>query len=348
VPIVEASIDGHAPMRFILDSGASFLAIDRRAAASLELEFLDLTKDGGRAPSLDAGEGRFDVRDGARVREIHAGPFVGRDVAALVLDLSPVEQACGVRVDGVLPASMFRGGLLTLDRGRGDVTFVAGSLPAADGEDVLALERDDRAYVAAAVDGKPCRFLIDTGSEDFVSVPQSLTGGLRFRVPPTVVGRYLTMAGVSLQRKGRLDGALTWGRRSIADPIVALSAADYGKVGIEFLRDFRTTFDFSGARVRFERTTEAPIVSRPVRSPGAGFLRGDGGWVVRYVLDDGSAAAAGVREDDRVELIDGRPSSSVGLLAYQEMLASQERITLRVVRDGVARDVVLTVRTLVE
>ena len=55
-----------------------------------------------------------------------------------------------------------------------------------------------------------------------------------------------------------------------------------------------------------------------------------------------------VRRRVGVELIDGRPSSSVGLLAYQEMLASQERITLRVVRDGVARDVVLTVRTLVE
>src|SRR5882724_11200132 len=67
LPIVEATIDGHGPLRFLLDSGASGLFIDRRVAGELKLEPVDLTLGGAQAPTFSAGEGNFTVRDAARI-----------------------------------------------------------------------------------------------------------------------------------------------------------------------------------------------------------------------------------------------------------------------------------------
>jgi membrane-associated protease RseP (regulator of RpoE activity) len=347
LPIVEVSIDGHGPFRFILDSGASCLFIDRRAADELRLERVDVTGDEA-ARGIDSGEGAFSVRQAARIREFRAGPLVDRDGQALVVDLSPMERAAGGRIDGAVPAGMFRGGLLTLDHGAGDATFGPGELPAPDGREVVAIDYDDRCFVSIPIGGRRCPVLLDTGSRYFLSLPASLESSLRFRAPPAVVGRLATLAGIAPLRAGRIDGTLMWGASRIADPVVGLSAADFGNAGMAFLREFRVTFDFTNRLVRFERTGAEPIRCPPVRSPGAGFLREEGVWAVAYLLDGGPAERAGLRVGDRVAAIDGRPVSDVGRVEYEKMLATRERMTLRVLRDGAARDVVVEIATLVE
>jgi len=348
IPIVEASIDGHGPLRFLLDSGASGLLIDRRVADELKLDLVDLTQDGAGANSFDAGEGTFAIRHAARIHEFRAGPLVDRDREALVVDLSLMERASGARIDGALPAAMFRGGLLTVEHGRGDATFGPGELPPADGKEVLTIEYDDRCYVTLDVGGHRCPVLIDTGNDGFMHVPAALETSLRFHQPPAIVGRFATLAGITPRRAARIDGTIMWGACQVADPVVELSAANYGNVGMEFLREFRVTFDFANRRVRFERAAGAPVRSPPVRSPGAGFLHDEGAWTVGYVLAGGPAERADLRAGDRVVAIDGRPASDVGTVEYEEMLATRAGITLRVVRDGAAREVVVAITTLVE
>jgi hypothetical protein len=297
--------------------------------------------------TLDAGEGSFSVPRAAVVREFRAGPLVARDGAALVIDLSTFARSVGVRIDGVLPAQMF-GGLLTLDHCRGDATVTAGELPPADGREVIELQFGDRAFVTMDVGGRPCPFLIDTGKDGFLAMPAAAETVLRFHAPPAVVGRFATMAGITPRRAARVHGPLQWGACRVADPVVSLSAAGYGLVGIEFLREFRTTFDFTNHRVRFERAGDEPICSPPLRSPGAGFLHEDGAWTVGYVLDGGPAERAGLRVGDRVEAIDGRPVREVGNAEYEKLLATRASMSLRVVRAGAASDVAVAITTLVE
>jgi hypothetical protein len=347
LPIVEASIDGHGPYRFILDSGASGLFIHRRVADELRLDVVDVESEGEATGDLDAGEGAFSVRQAARIREFRAGPLVDRDGLALVVDLSPIERVAGGRVDGALPAQMFRGGILTIERG-GDATFGPGELPPPDGREVVEIDYDDRCFISIDLGGRRCPVLIDTGSRYFLSLPAALETSLRFHAPPAVVGRLATLAGIAPLRAGRIHGTLMWGSCRVADPVVGLSAAAYGNAGIEFLREFRVAFDFTHRRVRFERTGTEPVRCPPVRSTGAGFLSDDDAWTVAYLLDGSPAERAGLRVGDRVTTFDGQAVSEIGRSEYDKMLATRASVSLRVIRDGAAQDVVVEVVTLVE
>jgi C-terminal processing protease CtpA/Prc len=120
-------------------------------------------------------------------------------------------------------------------------------------------------------------------------------------------------------------------------------------VGMRFLREFRTTFDVAHDRIELERTSDGPVRSPSIRGPGADFFRKDDMWTVWYVVKGAPADRAGLRAGDRVESIDGRPTSSAGIDDYySDLLANKDGMKLRVVHDGVARDVDVAIVTLVE
>lgn len=346
--LAEASIDGRGPWTLVLDTGASVASIAPRVAEALHLERGTFGReDEGVAVGGAAGT-QIRVRNAVRIDALRVGPLVVREIDALVLDLSGLERVSGIRIDGILPAAAFREVLLTLDGPAARVTVERGELPPPDGADVLALEGGALPHVTVDVGGAPCRVLLDSGSTEFVTVPAALAPALRFRAPPVETGRVGTIADAVAVRSGRIDGSLAWGRHRIQDPVVGLTPAENGSAGLRLLTEFRTTFDLGHDRVRFERSTDAPILSRPVRSPGAGFLRGEDAWTVAYVLDGGPAARAGLRVGDRVDRMEGLPIAQVGTM-YEILVATSDTLRLRVTREGdAAREVAVPVETLVE
>ena len=343
--IVPTYVDGRGPWNFLLDSGANHYAIDLRAADSLKLEREG--GDGVRLTNMLTG-GRTDLLGCARIQEIRAGPLVESDTGAEIVDLSLAEQALGTRVDGVLPASAFRDGLLTFDYAGGTVTVALGELPPPDGREVLALRPGPLPCIPVDIGGNPVTVLLDTGSSSALCVPAACEPSLRFHAPPAAVGMHGTLAGVVRDRAARLDGTIAWGRHRIADPVLSLTPGEYGLAGRELLGEFRVTFDFAHARVRFERPGSEPIRSKPVRGIGAGFLRRDGVSIVEYVFEGGPAARAGLRVGDRIEAVDDCP---VGELAYSpraERWDGRESVKLRIVGPDGPRDVVVPVVTVVE
>jgi hypothetical protein len=180
-------------------------------------------------------------------------------------------------------------------------------------------------------------------------VPTTYESSLRFRAKPVVVGYIASLAGQTPIRAGRLNETIAWGRHRIVSPVVDLTSGSNAVAGIDVLREFRITFDFSHSRVRFERSDdEGPIRSRSVRSLGIGFLRKDGASIVEYVLDDSPAARCGVQVGDCIETIDGRPVAGLSRAQRNEMLHDRTSLRLRVTGVGGTRDVVVPVATLVE
>jgi S1-C subfamily serine protease len=146
-----------------------------------------------------------------------------------------------------------------------------------------------------------------------------------------------------------LDGTIAWGRHRLEDPVVALKSGDGGIAGMQVLRNFRITFDFGHARVRFERAGDEPIRSESVRSPGFRCMYDGGAWTVAYVLPDSPAARAGVHVGDRVETVDGQAVADIGVARLRTMTETGDALRLRTVAaDGTTRDVVVDVATLVE
>jgi hypothetical protein len=350
-PIVETWIDGHGPLRFALDSGTpfygDFCAVDTRLAVDLHLHIDGLPLG---AP-VHEGPRSYALGSSTELNELRTGEFLVRNVRAKVIDLSPLERLTGVRIDGVLPAAAFGGGLLTIDPARGSVTYAAGGLPSVDGKRVFALGALAPARFSVDVDvaGVPCTVAIDTGWDGFLKLPDACDATLLYRAPHALVGRSGTLAGIAMRHAARVDGTIRWGDCALVDPVVEIASSDFGMVGMRFLHEFRTTFDVAHDRIEFDRTSDGPILSPSIRGLGADFFRNDDMWTVWYVVKEAPAERAGLRVGDRIETIDGRPTSSADIDGYySDLLAHKAGMKLRVVRDGVARDVDVAIVTLVE
>jgi len=346
--VVEATIDGRGPYHLVLDTGASALVLSPRVADELDLPRGGVASVEGTFAVGGAQGTEIRVPQAARVREVRIGGAVLRGIDAMLIDMAPFGRATGVAIDGLLPAGAFPGFLVTMDFAAGEVVVAQGVLPPPDGGDVLPLDDGTLPHVTVEVGGRAMSLLIDSGSTDFLSVPGAAAAGLRFRAEPRVTGRFMTIAGPVASTQARLQGDVAWGRHRLVQPVVTLNAGDEGTCGTALLDAFRTTFDTANRRVRFERTSAAPIHCKPVRSPGFGVLRGGDTWTVAYVLGGTPAATAGLRVGDRIATVDGLPAAQIGSTLFAVIVAASPSIRLGVVRPDGVRELVVPVATLVE
>ena len=121
--IVQATVNDAGPFTFVLDTGAGATILSRRAARLAGLR-------AGRPVSLYGGGGRMHGYR-AVADAIRAGSTERSAVAVVVADvLGPASAETGRRLDGILGAPFFAGGVLTIDYPRRAV-WIGG---ASDGE----------------------------------------------------------------------------------------------------------------------------------------------------------------------------------------------------------------------
>jgi len=343
---VEVRIDGQEPLRFLLDSGASLVAISKRVAADSSFQAMTFNPILG-APSVRSPSENVGIGEAVRIPELRVGSFAFADVPAAVFDFTPFDEATWTRVDGVLPACAFRGSLLVFDSPRRTVSVRSGELPTPDGGDVLAFQ-GDRPYVETTVGGETRRTLLDTGFSGSTIVPDRIAASLRFRSLTSLAGKSRTLSGDTDTGAGRLDGGMAIGRWRLHDPIVDVEPADDCMIGSGVLREFRVTYDFARGRVRLERSDDAPIESASVRDIGAGLLHRAGAWIVAYVRDGGPADRAGLHVGARVVEIEGHVFGDLSRDDYGALVSSRDSLRLIVERDDARREVVVPVETLVK
>ncbi len=345
VPFVETMIDGRGPYRLLLDSGSTFLVLDERVVTALELPRQSLQPD-GTSVSIDAGAGHAELREKAWVHEMEAGPFHVRDVGALVMDLRSLEDAAGMRVDGVLPVTALQQGLLTLDFAHQSIRWAPGKLPTNGGDVLELLDGDYRPVISARVVGHECPVLIDTGFQGFLALPAVMENALQFRASPVALGLSQTAAGIHERRAGRLTGTVLFGTHRLRDPVVDLSPRSCAAVGSGLLQTFRVTFDMAQRRVRLDRDKKDDIVSPSIRGTGLTFELEDDAWRVVYVVKGSPASTSGLRIGDRVDRIDDQPVETLD--CWFDDASGAAFIDVRVLGPQAPRVVRLPVATLLE
>lgn len=333
--LVNVRLDGGPAQRFLLDTGASAVVLAQSAVDELRLPTLALDPAKGGFVLQGADDSTARVQRIVPLRSLQCGPLSMRDVDALVLDLLPLQQVCGQPVAGVLPATMFRDCVLTIDypARRVEVASQDALAPAELGSGgTMPLLQGALPHVELAIGGSSMPVLLDSGSSGPLAMPKSLP--LEYQGPPRETGKHMTIGGVLPSLQARLAHDVDWAGHVLRTPIVDLQNEDSAAVGTAVLAHFRMVLDQPRQRVTFARDRREPIAFPPVRGQGFGFRITGDSWTIAYVLDGTPAAAADLRAGDRIVAVDGHAVAGATRADHDEAMASRPATTLRVQRGG--------------
>ena len=202
--VVPVLLEAKGPYSMLLDTGADPSLVDARLVDELGLDPTTL-------PDLVVGE-------------LHAG-----DVAAVTADLSEMEDALGIRIDGVLGQSFLEGRVVRIDYPDRIVEFPAsGSHPEERERVVIPFRRAEEALLVddAAIGDQAVTAIVDTGFDGTIAI----TGSAHSPEEATV-------------RRFRIGGL------TVSSPDVTFQASEekrsYGvRVGNGFLKDYVVTIDY--------------------------------------------------------------------------------------------------------
>jgi hypothetical protein len=345
---------GFAGRTFILDTGAQ----STHFTAELVAEARMRTAGGVGITGTGTGRvaGRYVAATTLRIGAL-AIP-VGRGISAPAEALfGSVYSASGRRFDGVVGYDLFAAFVVQIDYAARELRlYPRGRAPAAAGEAIPIRLIDRKPYFAAQVSiagapAMPVLLHLDTGFGGALGLNQGFVAreSLLGRVGPTLVAWNRGVGGVTEARLARL-GTLQLGPFAIERPIASLAlvrgagvrAASDGRIGGELLRRFTVTIDYGARTVHL-----APNASlgTPFEADMSGITllaAAEGTPIVANVAEASPAAAAGLRDGDRLIAIDGRPASGMSLEAVRAALREHSAARrLTVLRDG--RQIEMTV-----
>ena len=243
-PVVEVTINGSGPYRFVLDTGATISVIDPRLTQELGLPEAKGVRDTtGHARTL------------VRARELRIGDAELRGVT-LSSDAS-VTALFGARGPrGVLSAYSFPDHLLSIDYPARRITIEKGKLGKADGQTIFEYRSDDMfPTVPVRVAGTETRATVDSGSGYGLMMPTKYLKELPLSSEPVAVGQARTHAATMPVTRAAVKGAVELGKYDLGIEDVLFTDIRIGKlqanVGFEVLRKFVVTLDSKNRRIRF-------------------------------------------------------------------------------------------------
>jgi hypothetical protein len=262
---VQASLNGSAPLWFLLDSAStSALILDQRRAVELKLPVH------GRGLGVGAGEGTFDVTYSHGVSVSLAGvEFSDQTVAATPLDT--LRRYAGRELDGILGHALFSRFVVEVEYAKGTVKLYEPQAYRYSGRgQVLPVSLEGRHFCIKAkifLDGsQPIegKLLVDTGAGQILTTLNSPFVDLHRLLPPQW-NKGSTRVQVGLGGETRVFAAharsIELGQFMFHDLAVELSrdksglfaSSDFdGILGGEMLRRFKVIFDYSRQRVILE------------------------------------------------------------------------------------------------
>jgi Aspartyl protease len=231
------SVNNADNLRFLLDTGASNTAIDRRVAARLGLH--------GQAAKVI----NFDktvALEWTDVQEMTFGPEHVRNVRVMIEDLGYLRSA-GVRVDGVIGLDQLRGQSFLVDYARESVVFGPTATGGMHGVPMRADARSIR--VEVDLGARPVWMVADTGTRGIMLYEDTLkellanyrvegrTGGVSLGGPfenHIALGPRLRLGGQDLDREVVLISAAGAKRLSGVSGYLGLASLNAKQVAFSF------------------------------------------------------------------------------------------------------------------
>jgi len=343
-PIVELTINGTGPHRFILDTGAMTTVIDRGLVEEIGLP--EVGTDELKSPAADKPM----LVPRVSMKMATLGGIIIHDLGAAVLDLAGMfgsEDA----PRGVLSARVFSGVLLAIDYPNDRIVVRAGELGPSDGARIFQYEESDGfPTLTLSVAGTEIKAHLDTGSPATFSLPGQYMKSLPLESEPIHRG-IARMVDTEVKLYGaKLDGSILVGEYTFENPDITFGEGfPAGNVGYGFLSRFSVTLDMKNKRIRLDGeavmaaapTTGTPTMVRRIqRGTSSGKVYGvmspgiDGDPLVINGVGEGSVAeAAGLQAGDIVLAMNDEQVSELSSQERISMLRASPLI-LEVERDG--------------
>lgn len=321
--LIEGTVGGAGPYRFLIDTGSSITLVSDHIAETLpgfriagSLASVQVVSAAGGStllgstnlPSLELGGSRF------------------TNLRAAIYDFTDFSNHLGFTVDGILGLPIFRDVLLTLDYPRNRVVisprFPARAVPGI--AIPYALENGTRPIINAALGDTSFNALIDSGSDlPFTLNPTGLNP--EFKAGPRTGPVVSTLSGNEPGQIGRLADILTLGTCEIIEPRVMLTD-QLSTIGAEILRHFTLTIDQHRGLVILAPASESAVQLPAQRSTGLSFARLPAEWRVLQVLDDAPPATHQIEPDDAIVGINGEPVTRWNLDRFEKQLREADSI----------------------
>jgi hypothetical protein len=247
-PIVNVSINGKGPYRFILDTGASMTDIDEGLKDELGLPSAPSnahTPDGASAPLV-------------RIDNLRVGDASLTGVVAGVGPLSRMFRSDAPR--GVLSASNVPGYLVILDYPGKQVSIQKGELPPADSRAIFQYTAEQiLPNVPVRIGTVEVRAHPDTGSPGGLTLGTKYMRELPLASEPVEVGRARTPGGEFPVHSAKVESNVELGQYKLDvteirfSDINPIPGEPTGNIGYQILRRFIITLDSKNRRIRFDQ-----------------------------------------------------------------------------------------------
>jgi predicted aspartyl protease len=333
---VVTTIDGKGPYHFLVDTGAGITVITPQAAQRMGLV-------GGRNIQANGMGGSVRVRT-LELRSVRVGRAVVNDVAAAIIPLPPdfTYQGDYGTIDGVLGYSFLKHFAVTIDLRNHRLTLTSPKAyrKAPGATSVAANFTGGTPLVAAAIDGVPGTFQLDTGDNGYVLLGAAYTAAHEFakQYPKSVPMIFEGVGGMQHGAAIRVKN-FTIGGKSIPNELATLSFAKTGvmsasalagNVGVDVLRRFAVTIDYAHDRV--DLVPNAALRQYvPFHYTGAIATRqAQGTFRVLAVAPNSAAAKAGIESGDVFVDLNDYPLARLDDAQIKEAIqAASIRYTLR-------------------
>jgi hypothetical protein len=249
MPVIEVKLNGQGPFVFAIDTGGGMQAdIDPSVATQLKLDPLGTVLSGD--PSLQ-NDRRLEI---TKIDSLTFGGAEFRNVTAVIRPQRITKDY--PNIDGILGFALFTDYLLTLDYPQMQVRLGKGSLPVANGTDILSFEIENRIPVIEVAIGK-LRMKAHIDSGNFVAgfiLPEAVVEQLPLLSPPVTVGRARSVSNQIEIKQAQLRDTIHIGSFDYPQATIAFPALSDINIGFKILREFALTFDQRNKRMKFARS----------------------------------------------------------------------------------------------
>jgi hypothetical protein len=349
------SVNGKGPYQFIFDTGGVNL-VTPPLATELGL------KSEGQMQANGGGAGHMDLSL-TKVSSLQLGGATVKDQVFAVIPLNTMSTVEGIAMPGMVGFETFRRFVTRVDYGNGTITLIKSDAfdPKNAGVAVPIRFDGNTIEAPATYDGVPGTFTIDTGARSGLMLNTPFVAAHAQFAKYHNASEAVTGWGIGGPSRSHviLGGELVIGGQTIARPIVLLSTDTKGdnasntisgNIGGGILKRFVVTLDYEHNTMYLKPVTTAVADLDTFDRSGVWLNQSDTGYKVVDVTKGTPADDAGLKADDEIVAVDGKPATGIPLYEMRSRLRNElpgTTVIFTVKRSGVTKNVTVTLRDLI-